>query len=314
MLTRPPMRFLLLPILFLLPVLLPGRAHPQDAPAPEPPVALNAIDRVVALGPVYVEDLLALGLAPVGAADLASWRRENRAGADGLAEAVDVGPRLDPDLGAIAALAPDLIVGSIPGHGRLYGRLAGIAPTLLFDPRPGPGDMSRYQERVSTFRTLAVVLGRIDRADAHLAHLDSFFGHARAGLEAAGLAGQRVIVARVLPDPPGIAVMTPNAFASLVLEKAGLVNAWPGGFDDDGFQSVGVEALAAVADATLLYAADAADPAIQALTASPAWQGLPMVQAGTALPLPEDIPLSPGILSAEPFVRQTLTTLGAPPP
>lgn len=308
------MRFLL-PILLLLPMLLPGRAHPQDAtPVPEPPAVLNGIDRVVTLGPVYVEDLMALGLAPIGISDLNSWRRENRAGAEHLAEAVDVGPRLDPDLGAIAALAPDLIVGSIPGHGELYGRLAGIAPTLLFDPRPGPGDMSRYQERVSTFRTLAVVLGRIDRADAHLAHLDSVFGQARAGLEAAGLAGTRVIVARVLPDPPGFAVMAPNAFASLVLEKAGLVNAWPGGFDDDGFQTVGVEALAAIPDATLLYVADADEPVVQALTTNPAWQGLPIVQAGKALFLPEDIPLSPGILSAEPFVRQILATLEAPPP
>lgn len=307
------MRFLLLPILFLLPLLLSGKAHPQDAaPAPEPPVVLNGIDRVVALGPIYAEDLLALRLTPVGVAELDSYRRENRAGADRLTNAVDVGPRLEPDLGAVAALAPDLIVGSIPGHARLYGRLAEIAPTLLFDPRPGPGDMSRYQERVSTFRTLAVVLGRIDQADAHLAHLESFFGQARAALEAAGLAGTRVIVVRILPDPPRVAVMAPNAFPSLMLEKAGLVNAWPGGFDDDGFQTVGIEALAAVADATLLYAADADDPAIHALITGPAWQGLPMLQAGKALPLPEDITLSPGILSAEPFTRQTLATLGAP--
>jgi iron complex transport system substrate-binding protein len=87
-------------------------------------------ERVVSLRPHLTDTLLALGVTPAGAA---AWNNEHP---EYLAEALEgvalVGSPDTPNLEAILALEPDLIV-TPPYEPDLYPQLSRIAPTALLD-------------------------------------------------------------------------------------------------------------------------------------------------------------------------------------
>ncbi len=96
----------------------------------------NAPQRVVVLEPVELDTAVALGVTPVGAA-VAS----NIAGVPaylGVEGVTPVGTVPEPDLEAIAALAPDLILGTESRHSKLYGQLSAIAPTVFMATQSDP--------------------------------------------------------------------------------------------------------------------------------------------------------------------------------
>ncbi|TPG36792.1 ABC transporter substrate-binding protein [Mycolicibacterium hodleri] len=72
-------------------------------------------------------------------------------------DAPPVGHRTSPDLSAIKAATPDLILGSQALTPTAYGALSAIAPTVFTGP-PGPG----WQD---TLRTVGAATGRIDAAN-----------------------------------------------------------------------------------------------------------------------------------------------------
>ncbi|MGB3760615.1 MAG: ABC transporter substrate-binding protein, partial [Rivularia sp. (in: cyanobacteria)] len=71
-------------------------------------ISVKTPSRVVALGWVYVEDLLALGIQPVGVADIEGYQKFVNIQPQLAASVVDVGTRAEPNLEAIAQLEPDL--------------------------------------------------------------------------------------------------------------------------------------------------------------------------------------------------------------
>lgn len=92
--------------------------------------------RVVTLEPLELDTAVALGLTPLGAA-VAS----NVAGVPsylGVDDVEPVGTVPEPDLEAIAALKPDLILGTEARHSALYEQLASIAPTVFIATQADP--------------------------------------------------------------------------------------------------------------------------------------------------------------------------------
>jgi iron complex transport system substrate-binding protein len=92
--------------------------------------------RVVTLEPLELDTAVAVGIEPVGAA-VAS----NVAGTPAYlgAEGVEpVGTVPEPDLEAIAALKPDLILGTEARHSELYEQLSAIAPTVFIETQADP--------------------------------------------------------------------------------------------------------------------------------------------------------------------------------
>lgn len=92
--------------------------------------------RVVTLEPLELDTAVAVGIEPVGAA-VAS----NVTGAPAYLEAdgvEPVGTVPEPDLEAIAALEPDLILGTEARHSELYEQLAVIAPTVFIATQADP--------------------------------------------------------------------------------------------------------------------------------------------------------------------------------
>lgn len=199
-----------------------GGAGPVRLDTPLGRVELPAAaDRVVALDRRAAEELLTLGVPPVGATDIAAYRGPERL-PPGTA---DVGPAADPDTAAVAALRPDLVVGDVARHERLLTDLEAVAPTVLFDPsRTGPdptdgaGD-GALVETAAAFRTLGAAVGRREDAERVLVELDQATAAARERLRPGD-----VVLARVDASAPGPVARAapPPALATEVLAGIGL--------------------------------------------------------------------------------------------
>ncbi|WP_158289658.1 ABC transporter substrate-binding protein [Paenibacillus flagellatus] len=89
--------------------------------------------RVVVLDNAALDNLLALGVKPIGAASVASLNEPFPAylkGTDGIA---NIGTIAQPNLETIAKLAPDLILGTKVEQEAVYDKLKKIAPTVFIE-------------------------------------------------------------------------------------------------------------------------------------------------------------------------------------
>lgn len=294
-------------------------AAPTITPRPETLTiehALGSTDivgvpkRVVALEWTYVEDLLALGVQPVGVADIEGYHTWVDIPLDLDEDVVDVGTRQEPNLERIAALDPDLILTASFRAAANYDELSAIAPTLAFNPYPEDG-ASHYDEMLSTFMTIATVL---DREAAGADVLDDLAAHlaaAESALEAAGRAGETFILSQgwIAGDSAAtFRLFTDNAMAVQLLEQISLDNAWDDAPQLYGFTEISFEGFAGIGDTNFFYVAQA--DANDAFAASPLWSGLPFVKSGRAYWLGGDVWLFGGPLSAEALVDTVLESMG----
>ncbi|MGW6032051.1 ABC transporter substrate-binding protein [Gordonia terrae] len=114
--------------------------------------------RVVVLEPVELDTAVALGVTPVGAAVASNVAGIPKyLGVDGVEP---VGTVPEPDLESIAALKPDLILGTESRHSKLYDQLESIAPTVFMASQADP-----WQENVLL---VGQALGRKDKAQEML--------------------------------------------------------------------------------------------------------------------------------------------------
>lgn len=267
--------------------------------------------RIVALEWTYAEDLLALGIQPAGVADVAgyeTWVNVEPALADSV---VDVGTRQEPSLEAIAALEPDMIIGVQFRHEPIYADLSAIAPTLLFNPYPGEDGPDQYQEMRETFLTIAEAVQREDEAVQVLTEMEQTFTDAAALLDESGLENRQFALVQGFSSEgvPQVRLFTDNSMAVQILEQVGLENAWDGGFEVYGFSTVGIEGLANVQSANLLYVVQDDDNIFANQADNPVWNSLEFVQEERTYSLGGDTWLFGGPLSAELFVNQTVDLL-----
>lgn len=278
------------------PVTLAGANGDVDLDAPA--------ERIVALEWTYVEDLLALGVQPVGVADPGGYETWVAVEPELGADATDVGTRQEPSLESIAALEPDLIIGVDFRHEPILDQLEAIAPTVLFNPYPAPdGDLTQFTEMTQTFTTIAAAVDRTDEAEQVLSDMEATFEDIAAELDEADLAGRGVALAQgfTAEEAPTIRMFTDNAMAIEIITRLGLVNAWPGEPEAYGFNTVDAETLTRIDDdAFFLYVAQDDDNIFTgALADNPVWQDLGFVQEDRVRALAPDTWLFGGPLSAE---------------
>lgn len=166
-------------------------------------------ERVVVLDSSFLDAALALGITPVGATEA-----EARAGMPGyLADQVPdvevVGLTDEPNVEAIAALRPDLILGAKVRHEALYDRLSEVAPTVFTE--------SSGTNWKDGFTVTADALGAAEEAEEYLAEYE-----ARADEigERIGAEGTHLSMVRfLLPDE--IRLYGPETFSGTVLTDVG---------------------------------------------------------------------------------------------
>jgi len=268
------------------------------------------IERVVVLEWTYVEDVLALGVQPVGVADIEGYNNWVKIPVTLEEGVTDVGLRGEPNLEILAGLNPDLIIGTAFRMTENYDDLSAIAPTLVFNPYPEDLTISQYDEMLNTFTTIAGALNRVDEGAAVLEHMEGVFTAAEAALTEAGRDGEGFILSQgwTAESVATFRLFTDNAMAVQILARTGLTNDWTAPIEVYGFSTIGMEGFAEVGDTNFFYVAQQSDEDI--INDMPIWGSLPFVKSERAYWIGGDVWLFGGPLSAEVLVDTILSAMG----
>lgn len=176
-------------------------------------VPLNP-QRVVVLNPVVdLDNLLALGIVPVGIAGFTDDRGYSVPSylSEQTEESQIAGNLVQPDLEKIVQLDPDLIIGT-DRHGELYPQLSQIAPTVALPTK-------RSETLQSRTLALADIVNRRDRAEEVLAAYEADLDRFQAAL-GDRLNDIEVSFIRVRND--GIFLYVKSSITGRIFEEAGV--------------------------------------------------------------------------------------------
>lgn len=233
--------------------------------------AVPDAQRILALEWLPVELLMALGVTPLGVADMHNYNIW--VGDPPLPSSViDIGLRTEPNLELMTQLEPALILHS-KGYGPALDKLQRIAPTMGFDLNSGDG------KPLSTARhsllALGARLGREALAVQHLLFVDEQLAAARERLKPWA---DRPVLLMSLMDSRHAITFGKNSLFLEVMETLGLSNAWQGETNFWGSAVVGLERLAEVGDVQVICFDHDNDRDMQQVMASALWQALPFVR------------------------------------
>ncbi|PZR00109.1 MAG: iron-hydroxamate ABC transporter substrate-binding protein [Cereibacter sphaeroides] len=248
------------------PVSVTDRRGPQTFDAP--PARIATLDWSI------TEALLDLGVTPVGVAEPRSY-------ADWVVEptlpegAVDLGLRAEPNLEALAALAPDAIV-SADLDPALIPALERIAPVVIFDAFDAKHD--NVQAARDIFLNLGALTGKRAEAEAMLAAQDREIDAIAARLADHFRSNHPKVTAIRLNDATSVYVNGANSVPEYVLARLGFQNELPQPVNRWGITLLRVDDLAAAENGIVLTIGP--DMTGAALRKTPVWSFLPFVQAG----------------------------------
>jgi iron complex transport system substrate-binding protein len=253
-----------------------------EGPAGEPRTVAHALgetevradpERVVTLDTPHLDTALSLGVTPVG-----SVQSDVAEGLPGYlgerAEGIEiVGTIEEPDLEAIVALEPDLILSSKVRHEEIYDKLSQIAPTVFTDYEKGWKDI---------FTVSAEALDLAEEGEQALA---DYAERAEEVGQQVGADELTASIVRFLPDETRI--YGPETFSGSVLTDVGFE--LPGlDYDEYSMAYISPEQIE-MADADVLFATTYGDPAAttkEKVTAL--WGNLKAVQNGCQFDIEDD--------------------------
>lgn len=276
-----------------------GEELTLDAPATE----------VVGLEWGVIENLISLGVMPVGVADVEGYTAWVSAAPldEGV---VDVGLRGEPSIDALVALEPDLVVATTDLPANIIEQIEGLVPVLVVRAAAAERPVDQMRDNI---RLVAQAVGKEAEADALVERVDAAIAEGTQAMADAGLEGQPFTLADAWMDGNNVSIraFTAGSLMGAVAEEMGLVNAWDlEGDADYGLAITDVEGLTNLGDVQFTYYTNAAEvDAIAELDGNPIWEGLPFVQNGNVHRLPDGIWMFGGPLSVEQFVDATVEAL-----
>ncbi|MEI7024698.1 iron-siderophore ABC transporter substrate-binding protein [Paenibacillus sp. y28] len=166
--------------------------------------------RVVILTNEGTEALLALGVKPVGAVQSWTgnpWYEHIKNDMQGVTA---VGKEGEPNVEAIAALKPDLIIGNKTRHEKIYEQLKAIAPTVFSEKLRG--------QWKDNFKFYAEVLGKTSEGDKVIADFDKRAADIKTKL--GDKLSTKISLVRFMPGDTRIYYK--DTFAGIILDQIGL--------------------------------------------------------------------------------------------
>lgn len=216
------------------------------AAAPARAVELpKAASRAVAIDWGLAETMIALGASLVGLAESAGYRQWVSIPAL-PGNVAEIGLRSTPNLEAIAALGPDVIL-STPQFAAIEPVLAQVAPVL---------SLATYTEAMAPVRNAVRItkqLGTLFGRDAEAARLvaETEAKIAAAGSPARERARREVVVVN-FHDDRHVWVFAQGSLYHDIMTRAGLVNAWRGSGNAWGIANATVDQLVGLEHAAVL--------------------------------------------------------------
>lgn len=202
--------------------------------------------RVVVLEPVQLDTSVALGAIPVGTAVLSEETGVPAYLGDEAAGIDMVGTVTEPSVERIAALEPDLILGTESRHSALYEQLSDVAPTVFMETQADP-----WQDNVAL---VAEALGDEQGAEDLLADYEARCAEIADEYDTAGQTAQLV-----RPRDTRLTLYGPLSFAGSTLECAGFTTP-EHDWEDISLDISPEQARDAEADLVLVTTADVDDP------------------------------------------------------
>lgn len=241
--------------------------------------------RIVTLEPVELDTTVALGVVPVGTAVLSEASGVPSYLGTEAANIATVGTVAEPTIEDIAALQPDLILGTETRHADYYDQLAAVAPTVFMASQSDP-----WRDNV---RFVGRTLGKEDTAEQLLAAYDDRCAEIAEKHDTAGKTAQLI-----RPRAGELTLYGPTSFAGSTLECAGFTTPPRPEWVDEISVDLSPELAAqAAADLIVVSASDPSDPAAipESITANAA-----------VLPNPHAVDLSYWITGVGPKGGQTV--------
>lgn len=259
-----------------------GRTVELDEPA----------QRVVVLEWQQIEDVLTLCVVPVGVADVAGYTTWDTAEVlpDGV---VDVGTRGEPNLDALFATDPDLvIVEAYTAEDAIIGQLEAYDVPVL--ATKGADAADPVQNMIDTFQLIAEATGREERADVVIDEFETSLAAAKQTVADAGLEVTDFVYFDGWIEGGNVAIR-PFGQGSLMGElgeELGLTNAWTGEVDPAyGLGVTDIEGMTQVGEASFFYTGtvDPSGDFVDELVANDVWKSLPAVEDGRSHAFPAGI-------------------------
>lgn len=269
--------------------------------------------RVAVLEWQQIEDLLTLCVAPVAVADADGFALWNSAAE--LPEGVeDVGTRNEPNLDALFATDPDLvIVEAYTADDEIIGQLEEYGVPVL--ATSGADAADPIGNMLDTFGLIAQATGREERAEVVEAEFREHLDEAAAAVAEAAPAVTDFVYFDGWIEGGNIAIR-PFGQGSLIGElgeELGLTNVWTGEVDPAyGLGLTDVEGLTTVGDAWLLYTGtdDPSYDFVGELEGNAVWSSLPAVAEGRSQAFPDGIWTFGGPRSAQQIVDAYVAIFG----
>ncbi|SMP71146.1 ABC transporter substrate-binding protein [Anoxynatronum buryatiense] len=258
-------------------------------------------ERVLALTRNFMEELFELGITPVGKVEEYKNRQEG-------IDLPSVSNQNNPNLEAIAALAPELIFANTRQHADLLESLEEISGAVVFiDPNKVIDD-----PLVSRILFMAEVLNRKAEGENYIAQLDAVTAELQAKVAPLGYE-----TGLILEIGDKVTAAQPTGFFGALLHRMNIENIVPLGLPGSG-QSTWVDfdaetILAEDPDIVLLRASgndkDEHKQLLEDFKNNPAWSELSAVKNNQLFILPAQI--APGNISNEEALRRTAKIIGA---
>ncbi|MGP3918892.1 ABC transporter substrate-binding protein [Nonomuraea sp. 10N515B] len=235
--------------------------------------------RVVVLDTDKLDTMVTLGLAPVGAAQAQENQKWPAYLGSALSATKAVGTLQAPNIEAIIALKPDLILGSKFRQAAFYDKLSKIAPTV-FTEKVGV----TWKEN---FLLDAEALGKKDQATQSLSAYET-----RAKEVGAKFSKLEVGIVRFMPTE--IRVYGPESFSGIVVGDAGIPRPAAQQLadqQDKRFGKLSQENIAKAEADAIFYSAygEAAAKSQATVTGGPLWKNLEAVKSGNAHNVDDEI-------------------------
>ena len=257
---------------------------------------------VVALEWNTAENLVALGVMPVGVADVEGYGTWVKA--ENLDESVtDVGMRGEPSIDSIAGLAPDLVVTTADLPESAIAQIEKFAPVLVVRGADASNPIGQMEKNLTN---IAIATGTEDRAEDLLEAFDAKVKEGAAALTEAGVSGEEFMMSDSWATGGQVSIrpFAKGALLAAVTEELGLVNAWTGEGDKDyGLGSTDVEGLTALGDVHFFYiTGGGVDAYADELATNAVWTSLPFVKSGNVHRLADGIWMFGGPSSMNDYV------------
>lgn len=248
-------------------------------------------ERVVATEWNAVENLVSLGVMPVGAADVEGYAQW--VSAEPLDGSVtDVGVRGEPSIDTLVSLTPDVVIVT---DQLAEGAIEQIEKTVPVVVVPGGDATDNIGQMFENLELIATVTGTEDQAAELKSGFEAKIAEGRTAIEEAGGAGMPVAFSDAYVDAGSVSIrpFTEASLVGSVFAQLGLASAWTVEGDPAyGLAQTDVEGLTALPEDTgFWYIANDAfgDPYQEQLKDNAVWTGLPFVEAGRVTRFPDSL-------------------------